>query len=267
MKRDIFVAGLVMVFLVSCGGADSRDEEIVRSMQMVGATSLGQGSEANRCDVKLPGREESEYDTSGDQVPDVRKVFQRIGKEKDKRLVMICREADLNQDGIKDVIRYYNDEGRPIREEADRDFNGRIDSVMYFDAGEVVRQELDSTGKGRVDTKIYFDRGSPLRAERDLKGRSTATKWQPDRWEYYEKNRIVRMGTDLDGDGKVDRWQRDSSLGEQAVTTSLGEPVLDQEEQAKADKAAEPEKKQDETKNASPASSANPQAKPSGTGK
>lgn len=229
---------IVLLGLVACGGADAPDPETHRSKHMEGVTNLS--AEGNRCDAKIAGREESEYDTSGDQVPDVRKVFQYIGKEEERRLLMICRESDLNQDGTKDVIRQYNQEGRPVREDADRDFDGRIDAVTYFDTGEIVRQEIDSTGNGRVDTKIFFEGGEPLRAERDLKGRSTSKQWRPDRWEYYEKKRIVRMGTDLDGDGKVDRWERDDSIVDKPLVTSLGEPVLD------ADKQAEEEKKQAE---------------------
>lgn len=238
MTRMWISAGLVG--LIACGGADAADPETTRSKRMEGVTSLYTGPEGNRCDAKVAGREESEYDTSGDQVPDVRKVFQQIGKDEERRLLMICRESDLNQDGTKDVIRQYNDEGRPIREEADRDFDGRIDAVTYFDTGEIVRQELDTTGNGRVDTKIFFEDGQPLRAERDLKARSTPKQWRPNRWEYYENKRIVRMGTDLDGDGKVDRWERDDSIVDKPLVTSFGEPVLD------ADKQAEEEKKQAE---------------------
>ncbi len=156
--------------------------------------------------------EVSEYDTSGDDTPDVRKVFLRIGEGALARLVLVCRESDLNADGRKDVVRYYNDEGSPLREEADRNFDGKMDEITFFQNGQIVRQEFDTQGDGKVDAKIYFDGGKPLRAERDLKARSTPERWQPDRWEYYEEGRVVRMGTDLDGDGKVDRWDRDSSL-------------------------------------------------------
>jgi hypothetical protein len=122
---------------------------------------------------------------------------------------LICRETDVNADGTKDVVRYYTDEGQPLREEADRNLDGRMDEVTIFQQGQILRQEFDTTGNGVVDTKIFFDNGQPLRAERDMAGRSTPEKWHADRWEYYEEGRVVRMGTDLDGDGKVDRWDRD----------------------------------------------------------
>jgi hypothetical protein len=172
--------------------------------------------------------EASEYDTSGDDVPDVRKVFLRIGDGTLARLVLVCRESDLNADGTKDIVRYYNDEGAALREEADRNFDGKMDELTFFQEGQILRQEFDANNDGKVDTKIYFDKGRPLRAERDLQARSTLDRWAPDRWEYYEEGRVVRMGTDVDGDGKVDRWDRDMSLrqtldlGRSPATTESG---------------------------------------------
>jgi hypothetical protein len=165
-----------------------------------------------RCDADAPDREVSEYDTNGDDIPDVRKVFKRIGSPPDARLVLICREADLNGNGVKDVVRYYNDEGSPLREEADRNFNGQMDLITYYDGGRVIRQEVDRSGDGRVDTKIFYDGGRPIRAERDQAGRSSDGQWKPDTWEYYEEGRLVRKGRDMTGDGQVDRWDRNREL-------------------------------------------------------
>jgi hypothetical protein len=174
------------------------------------------GVEQATYDAKCQGKgtqyEVSEYDTSGDNKPDVRKVFLRIGEGTLARLVLICRESDLNADGNKDVVRYYSEEGRPLREEADRNFDGRMDEITVFQDGQILRQEFDDNHDDKVDTKIFFNAGKPLRAERDLHGRSTADRWQPERWENFEDGHMMRMGTDLDGDGKVDRWDRDVNL-------------------------------------------------------
>jgi hypothetical protein len=213
-RAAFLLAGLAFA---ACGGSKAAD----------GAkdpTSVGQGGGRSTplptegqplmqiCDSKDDHHEVSEYDTSGDDRPDVRKVFLRVGEGALARLVLVCRESDLNADGRKDVVRYYNDEGRPLREEADRNFDGKMDELTFFQEGQILRQEFDTQGDGKVDTKVFFDAGKPLRAERDLTTRSTPDRWQPDRWEYYEEGRVVRMGTDLDGDGKVDRWDRDSSM-------------------------------------------------------
>jgi len=207
-------AGALLALSVGCGASSSSaagkstvaDQDRSKSLPSEGKTA------AQHCNGSDARHEVSEYDTSGDETPDVRKVFLRLGEGTLARLVLVCRESDLNADGRKDVVRYYSDEGQALREEADRNFDGTMDEVTYFQEGQILRQEFDTQGDGKVDTKIYFDSGKPLRAERDLKARSTAERWQPDRWEYYEDGRVVRMGTDVDGDGKVDRWDRDSTL-------------------------------------------------------
>ena len=196
--------------LVACGGSQQSSSRTSRRRATRPTTPGTNVDDHGRCDVDEGTHEVSEYDTSGDEVPDVRRVFRRAGDPPVIRLVLVCREADLNGDGSKDVVRYYNDEGRPIREEADRNFDGQIDTITFFQDGRIVRQEIDDNADGRVDMKVFFDdAGQALRAERDLAGRSTPTQWHPDRWEYFEHGRMVRMGTDIDGDGRVDRWDRD----------------------------------------------------------
>jgi hypothetical protein len=221
----------VLAILVGCGGDERANERPgnltegeERSRAMSGGTQRPE--DATRCTYDERIHELSEYDTSGDQWPDVRKIFLRVGDPPAVRLVLICREADLNADGVKDVVRYYTDEGRPLREEADRNFDGQMDEILFFEDGRIVRIEQDTAGNGRVDTKIYYEDGAPSRAERDMGGRSTATNWQPDRWEYYENGRMIRMGNDLDGDGRVDRWDRD-------------EEYRRQQEERRAEQAAE----------------------------
>lgn len=200
-----------LLALVACGGSQSQTQTHTdRPRSMAGQTQTSANAH-NRCDATAAHREVSEYDTSGDDRPDVRKVFLEVGNPPLQRLVLICREADLNGDGTKDIVRYYDDEGRPTREEADRNFDGSMDDSTFFENGRVVREELDGNYDGKIDTKIFYDHGQPARAERDMSGRSTTDRWRADRWEYYESGRMVRMGTDVDGDGTVDRWDRDDS--------------------------------------------------------
>lgn len=194
---------------VGCGDDDETDRTTPDATDETSGAERP-ATDNGRCDASGPNLEVSEYDTSGDQWADVRKVFKTVGEGRLARLVLICREADLNGDGSKDVVRFYNDEGRPLREEADRDFDGRIDELTFFDRGRVVRQEVDSNSDGRIDTKVFYENGQPLRAERDIAGRSSGTMWRPDTWEYYEEGRMIRTGLDVDGDGRVDRWDRDA---------------------------------------------------------
>lgn len=208
MNRQIgwvFAAALAL----GCGGSEKAEakekvEAGARSKALVGDPD-------QRCDAKAADHETSEYDTSGDDIPDVRKVFLRVGGATG-RLVLVCREADLNADGSKDVVRYYTNEGRPLREETDRDFDGKMDEITHYEDGRIALVEADQSNNGVIDVKVYYENGRPLRAERDTAGRSTSTEWRPNIWEYYEKGRVIRMGTDIDGDGSVDRWDRDEAL-------------------------------------------------------
>lgn len=221
-RGGISLLAVVLAFLGGAGAACSKDAKDASGTAKGGktlstrSTSLTSGAEQTADSAKCAGTaaryEVSEYDTSGDETPDVRKIFLRVGEGTLARLVLVCRESDLNSDGNKDVVRSYTDEGRPLREEADRNFDGRMDELTIFQEGQTLRQEFDGNNDGKIDTKIYFDNGKPLRTERDLTGRSTPENWHPDRWEYFEDGRVVRMGTDLDGDGKVDRWDRDFSI-------------------------------------------------------
>lgn len=200
--------GVVLASAPGCGGGSTQQR--TRRARAQSAAGSSAADDGGRCDASGSDREASELDTSGDSRPDVRRVYRRVGDPPLTRLVLTCREVDLNGDGTKDIVRYYNDEGRPLREEADRNFDGRMDTITVFQEGRVVRTELDQNGDGRIDTKIFYDDdGNALRTERDLAGRSTADTWRPDRWEYFEHGRMVRFGTDVDGDGRVDRWDRD----------------------------------------------------------
>jgi hypothetical protein len=212
---------LVGVALLGCG-SKSADPVTSPGVSQTESSSGGEVADAGRCMPDGPGYEVSEYDTSGDTTPDVRKLFKTMGEGSLARLVLVCREADLNGDRRKDIVRLYNDEGRPSREEADRDFDGTIDEVTHFTNGRISLREIDTSGDGMIDTKIFYEAGLPVRAERDMTGRSNMATWQPDRWEYYTEGRTVRVGTDLDGDGKVDRWDRDEARLRNSARASSG---------------------------------------------
>ena len=210
MTQRLHVGACLCVLLSACASTSSNGPKAETGTTDTTQATL-KGSGDPRCDGTVKGRELSEYDTSGDEVADVRKVFVRAGEATLSRLIMICREADVNRDGRKDVARVYDDEGRSLREDSDRNFDGKWDQITSYQNGEIVVQEFDDNFDGRIDTKLFYEHGKPLRAERDLSGRSSTTQWRPDRWEYFEGGKMVRMGTDLDGDTRVDHWDRDAA--------------------------------------------------------
>jgi hypothetical protein len=211
MKPSCMSVCLIVGVLAGCAGSKPNTAPTVAVPTDAEKQAALKGTGDPRCDATTTGREVSEYDTSGDGVPDVRKVFVRAGDVTNSRLVMICREVDINRDGRKDVVRIYDDEGRPLREDSDRNFDGKKDQITTYQSGEIVVQAFDDNFDGRMDTKLYFAKGKPIRAERDTAGRSTDAQWRPDTWEYYDGGKMVRMGTDLDGDTKVDHWDRDAA--------------------------------------------------------
>jgi hypothetical protein len=126
--------GLLMLAACSSTAATARRVAVRRAPVISNGTSR---DDHRRCDATGAGRSASEYDTNSDGTPDVRKVFQVMGEGQEAHPVLICREVDLNHDGTKDVFRFYNDVGRTLREEEDRDFDGQLDVITYFDNGEV----------------------------------------------------------------------------------------------------------------------------------
>ncbi|MBI2897003.1 MAG: hypothetical protein HYY06_25830 [Deltaproteobacteria bacterium] len=220
MRDKITIACLLIITgapgLDGCGGEQqARRQRARRGERAQGLRGSHAEQDQGRCDRQ--GREVQDQDTDEDGVPDIRKVYVRVGEGEESHLVMVCREIDLNRDGVKDVFRYYTDEGRPLREESDRDFDGRIDSVNFFESGAVARRETDTNRDGRVDTWVYLDRGTVSRAERDSNADG-----RKDVWEYYENGHVIRVGKDVDGDGRVDHWDRNEAAIQQEESAGTG---------------------------------------------
>jgi hypothetical protein len=93
-------------------------------------------------------------------------------------------------------------EGRPVRLEADKDGDGRIDRWEYYDgAGQLRRVGESSQRDGREDTWV-----STSGAE-TLVERSTRRDGVVDRRERYRGQTLVRTETDSNHDGLPDAWE------------------------------------------------------------
>lgn len=155
----------------------------------------------------LVDREASEVAGPGSLQPNVRRVFQIIGTAEDRHKVLICREIDTNFDGVKDVVRHYNERGESISEEADSNYDGKVDTWLTFVKGRLVEVRLDTNFDGKPDQWKYYSAGKLSRVVRDsnFDGR-------PDVWEIYRDGQLERMGVDTDGDEHVDRWDHDNEM-------------------------------------------------------
>jgi hypothetical protein len=170
--------------------------------------ALGAVDDRSLCDWKNKAdREASEVAGPGSVAPNVRRVYQIVGTGEDRHKVLTCREIDTNFDGVKDVVRRYNDKGESIAEEADSNFDGKIDTWITFVKGRLAEVKVDTTYDGTVDEWKYYSGGKLSRVSRDT-NRDT----KPDVWEIYREGKLERMGVDVDGDEHVDRWDHDNEL-------------------------------------------------------
>jgi hypothetical protein len=62
-----------------------------------------------------------------------------------KKLHVLRRTLDADQDGKPEQIRYYDDSGVMIRKELDQNYDGSIDTWSTYQQGEIVARSMDST--------------------------------------------------------------------------------------------------------------------------
>ena len=165
-------------------------------------------NDRSMCDWKnKPDLEVTETAGPGAGKPNVRRVFKVTGEGDSKRNTLICREIDTNLDGIKDVIRTFNLKGEALHEEADTDYDGKVDVWINFVDGRMAEEDEDTNHDGKPDVWKFYVNGQLQRIRRDRNNDG-----KPDVWEIYAKGRLERVGTDESYDGHVDRWDRDEQL-------------------------------------------------------
>jgi hypothetical protein len=161
--------------------------------------------DTSRCEFKgRDDREVAESVGTGALQPSIRRVYRLVGQGSDRRRVIVCREVDTNLDGKKDVVRRYNDQGEPIEERADTDYDGELDRSSRFSRGKITLIEIDQNQDDKPEETRYYQDGKLSRVQRD-----TNADGKPDIWEIYAGGHLERMGVDVDFDGRVDRWNRD----------------------------------------------------------
>jgi hypothetical protein len=250
MARSVYVSSLCFLALggaVACGGASGAATTPATTAASSGKIASGVDDQS-RCDFKgRPDREVVESNGPGAVMPNVRRVFGILGEGDDRRRVLFCREIDTNLDGVKDVVRTYNDKGDAVDEQADTDYDGKVDTWIRFAGGRISKVDLDTNKDGRPDETRYYVKGQISRVQRD-----TNNDGKPDVWEIYSDGQLERMGTDLDFDGHVDRWDRDE-------VAHRAQEEKDREDQEKADAA---KKAEDAANAASAGKPGAPAAKP-----
>ena len=201
-----------MLLVAACGGSSNNQTKNAADLPSAPGGTKDQtkwpADDKSMCDWRnKPELEVSETAGPGALRPNVRRVYKTFGEGDARRKVVVCREIDTNLDGIKDVVRTYNEKGEALHEESDRDFDGRIDMWVTFVDGRMTEEDEDTNNDGKPDVwKFYVDgQLSRIRRDRNFDGK-------PDIWEIYAKGRLERVGLDDTFDGHVDRWDRDEQL-------------------------------------------------------
>jgi len=201
-----------------CGAGQPQKAPSVE--QATAATKAVQaGDDAARCDyVGRPDREAHESAGIGSVKLNILRVYALVGEGEDRRRVLLCRAVDTDLDGIKDVVRTFNDKGESLREVADSNYDNKIDTWITFAGGRMAKVQVDVDHDGKPDETRYYVRGKLSRIQRD-----TNHDGRPDVWEIYEDGHLRRIGRDLDFDGHVDRWDRDEVAERAALERELAE--------------------------------------------
>jgi hypothetical protein len=224
-----FSIGLLAVGFVACGGS-AKSIKPAESITDNPQNSNVSSDDASRCEYKgRPDREAKESAGLGSIRPNIRRVYAIVGEGDERKRVLLCREVDTNLDGAKDVVRTFNDKGESLRELADSDYDGKIDTWVTFAAGRMAKVEIDTNHDGSPDEFRYYVKGKLARMQRD-----TNADGRPDIWEIYEDGELRRMGHDIDHDGHVDRWDRDEIAERAAIEHELREEEKQKQERSAA---------------------------------
>ncbi len=203
-------AGAACAILACSGGATPATEAAAKPTTK--DPSNWPADDHSMCDWKnKPELEVSETAGPGALKPNVRRVFKTFGEGESRHKSLVCREIDTNLDGIKDVVRTFNAKGEAVHEEADTNYDGKIDAWISFIGGRMAEEDLDTNGDGKIDVWKYYLDGMLSRVKRD-----TNFDGKPDVWEIYNKGHLERMGVDTQHSGHVDRWDRDQEVQRRA---------------------------------------------------
>jgi len=198
-----WTAGVMAMAVAGCGGAAEQTEAQTPDDL---PTGVAQGADLSRCEYK--DRDDRVFSVTtgpGARRPNVMRIYQVSARGDDAARTLICRRADSNLDGIADLIRTYNDDGEPMAEQADSDYDGRIDTWVQFSRGRVLSERFDRNGDGKPDELRTYSNGVLTRVQRDSDFDDNT-----DTWEVHDKGRLQRIGRDVNADERVDEWYRDA---------------------------------------------------------
>jgi len=141
-------------------------------------------------------------------------------------LLIIKRSLDADRDGKPEQIRYIDKAtGEMIRKEADRDYDGALDTWQTYEGNSLVERTLDTNNDGRVDTWERYSGGLMVERVIDRNGNGgkdafytfsdgSLVEERHDRNEdgqfdliiTYQGRHKTRSREDRSGNGQIDTW-------------------------------------------------------------
>ena len=141
-------------------------------------------------------------------------------------MLVIVRSLDADRDGNPEQIRYVDKgTGEMIRKEADRDYDGTLDTWQTYADNSLEERTLDTNHDGRVDTWERYSGGRMVERVIDRNGNGGKDAFyvfssgslveerhdrnddgQPDLIVTYQGRQKTRSREDRSGDGQIDTW-------------------------------------------------------------
>ena len=148
--------------------------------------------------------------------------------------------VDHDHDGVLDERWTYSPSGQPLRVDADRNFDHKIDYIGHYERGSLVTTESDDDFDGRFETRLFFRAGNLDRSETDADGDGfnewtssyrhgvieSSTTLEPStgmplRIEHFKLGQLIEAEQDTDRDGRLDVRLHYGQLGEVAARDPL----------------------------------------------
>jgi len=133
--------------------------------------------------------------------------------------VLLKNEVDRNYDGKNDLIQQFDRKSRTDTVVADEDFNGSFESRWYYRANQPVLGEFDTDGDSTIDIRTQFRDGVAVSSEYMVAGSR-----RPVRVEYYRLGGLASADVDTDRDGRLDKRYKYSNLAEVIGTKTIQAP-------------------------------------------
>src|SRR5512140_500960 len=116
----VLVLALVCPALFACQTSASTKAQVSEARTAPLIAAVRAGDDVSRCEYKgRADRDVEESSSRGSLRPNIRRIYALVGEGEERRKFLLCREVDTNLDGIKDVVRTFNDKGESLREVAD----------------------------------------------------------------------------------------------------------------------------------------------------